>query len=331
LYRGDIQVESEPGKGSTFTVTLPVAIEHFREEEIVKGPLEIEEKAFPDDPVYENEETRKVDLPESSISEDKKDKALILIVEDNEDLRNYISGVLGSTYLIMSAANGRIGLNRAQETIPDLVISDVMMPDMDGMEMCEKLRTDERTDHIPVIMLTARADRLSKFEGLEKGADDYLIKPFDNEELKIRVKNLLEQRRKLRAKFRLEYLETESESRLPSDHLFIKQLFEIFNANISDADFKMAKLSGRLNLSQSQIRRKVMALTGYTPNELFRYHRLKKAAIYFRSGHKNVAQVMYLVGFNNQSYFARCFSKLFGMTPSQFITAQKNQPTSLNA
>ena len=212
-----------------------------------------------------------------------------------------------------------------------LVISDVMTPDMDGIEMCKRLKIDERTDHIPIVILTARADRSSKLEGLQTGADDYLIKPFDSEELEVRVKNLLEQRRKLRDKFRMEFLQGEPELRLPSDHVFLNRLIDIFNQHYSDPDFRIPQLSGRLNLSQSQVRRKTLALCGYTPNEFLRYYRLRKAAIYFRSGHKNVAQVMYLVGFNNQSYFARCFHKLFGMTPSQFITTQRNQPASHHA
>jgi AraC-like DNA-binding protein len=194
---------------------------------------------------------------------------------------------------------------------------------MDGMEMCNRLKTDERTDHIPVIMLTARADRYSKLEGLETGADDYLVKPFDTGELKVRVKNLLEQRRKLREKFRLEFLSDSIDMELPPKDQFIKRLFEIFDQHISDPEYTMNQLSEELILSLSQVQRKVMALTGYTPSKLFRNHRLRKAATYFRSGHDLVAQVMHLVGFNNQSYFTKCFGEVFDMTPSQFIAATK--------
>ena len=143
-----------------------------------------------------------------------------------------------------------------------------MMPEMDGMEMCKRLKTDERTDHIPVIMLTARADRGSKLEGLETGADDYLVKPFDTGELKIRVRNLLEQRRKLREKFRQEFLSDATDLGLQPKDQFIKRLVDIFDQHISDPDFKISQLSGELNLSQSQVQRKVMAITGYTPNRI---------------------------------------------------------------
>ena len=134
------------------------------------------------------------------------DRLVILIVEDNPDLRNYISGNLEKSYRLMVAENGKEGLNSAIENIPDLVISDVMMPEMDGIEMCHKLKTDDLTNHIPIILLTARADRGSKLEGLETGADDYIIKPFDAEELKVRVRNLIRQRKILKDKFRKEFV-----------------------------------------------------------------------------------------------------------------------------
>ena len=216
-----------------------------------------------------------------------------------------------------------MGLDSALENMPNLVICDVMMPVMDGMEMCKSVKTDERTDHIPVILLTARADRDTKLEGLETGADDYLVKPFDPEELKVRVKNLLEQRRRLRGKFRLELLADPTDMELPPKDQFIKRLFDIFDQHISDPEFKINQLPSKLNLSLSQVQRKVMAITGNTPGELLRNHRLKRAAIFFRSGHTHIAQVMYRVGFNNQSYFTKCFGELFDMTPSQFIAAGK--------
>jgi signal transduction histidine kinase/ligand-binding sensor domain-containing protein/DNA-binding NarL/FixJ family response regulator len=325
LYRGDIQVESEPGKGSTFTVSLPVTVEQFSEEEILYTPAELAKEKDTDWRIDRYQESGDTIHTEQLTPDTIMDRYVILIVEDNDDLRDYMSRILGSSYRILTAPNGKIGLNKALESIPDLVISDVMMPDMNGIEMCKHLKSDERTDHIPIVIVTAKAGKKSKIEGLETGADDYLIKPFDNEELKARVKNLLEQRRKLRDKLRLDFLAGEAESNWPPDHVFMKRLFEIFDKHLADPDFKIPQISNKLNLSQSQLRRKVLALSGYTPNELFRYHRLKKAAIYFRSGHTNVAQVMYLVGFNNQSYFAKCYRTMFGMTPSQFIVSQRNQ------
>ncbi|MEN8229342.1 MAG: response regulator, partial [Bacteroidota bacterium] len=323
LYRGSITVDSNPGKGSIFSVNLPVSVEQFREEEVVKPSADVEIRREPVAPVHKDEDDEDTESISSQIPETAKDKPVILIVEDNDDLRNYISRILESSYHIISAENGKMGLEKAHENIPDLVISDVMMPEMDGMEMCRLLKTDERTDHIPVIILTARADRGSKLEGLEIGADDYLVKPFDTEELKVRVKNLLEQRRKLRERFRLDFLSIATDMGLPPKDLFIKRLLDIFNQHISDPEYKMNQLSGELNLSLSQVQKKVMAITGHTPSELFRNHRLKKAATFFSNGHDQVAQVMHLVGFNNQSYFSKCFGELFNMTPSQFIAATK--------
>ncbi len=319
LYRGNISVESEVGMGSTFTVNLPVSPAQFRPDEIVSPSSDEKIKTGPDAPVHIHEDYEDAEPIQSQILNIVKEKPVILVVEDNDDLRKYISRNLEKSYRIIFAENGKIGLDKANENIPDLVVSDVMMPVMDGMAMCEHLKKDERTDHIPVILLTARADRSSKLEGLETGADDYLVKPFDTEELNIRVKNLLEQRRKLRKKFRLDFLSEATAMRIPPKDPFIERLINILDQHISDQDFKTSQLSGELNLSQSQVQRKVMAITGYTPNELFRKHRLKSAAALFRSGHLHVAQVMHRVGFNNQSYFTKSFRELFEMTPSQFI------------
>jgi len=323
LYRGKIIVESKVGKGSTFTVILPVSEALFSKEEIVSPPSDEDIRTEPDITVQDHEDFEDTEYMDGQIPDIPINKPIILIVEDNDDLRKYIARNLEKNYYIVLAENGMSGLEKAHENIPDLIISDVMMPIMDGMEMCNRLKTDERTDHIPVIMLTARADRYSKLEGLETGADDYLIKPFDTGELKVRVKNLLEQRRKLREKFRLEFLSDSIDMELPPKDQFIKRLFEIFDQHISDPEYTMNQLSEELILSLSQVQRKVMALTGYTPSKLFRNHRLRKAATYFRSGHDLVAQVMHLVGFNNQSYFTKCFGEVFDMTPSQFIAATK--------
>lgn len=319
LYRGKISVESELGVGSSFTVSLPVSVAQFREEEIVTySPVEDKRKEHVAS-IQEHKDCIDTDSTKSLILDASKDKSLILIVEDNADLRKYICRTLERTYSIITAKNGKLGWEKAQESIPDLVISDVMMPEMDGMEMCKRLKSDEITDHIPVIILTARADRYSKLEGLESGADDYIIKPFDMEELEVRIKNLIVQRCKLRKKFRLDFLLAPPEMGLPPMDQFIARLLEIHDQHIADSDFKMSQLSSELNLSQSQVQRKVMAITGYTPTELFRNHRLKKAAVFFRSGHIHVAQVMHRVGFNTQSYFTKSFAELFEMTPSQFI------------
>ena len=190
------------GEGSTFTVRLPVSKERFREEECHTSLVVADQDIFMEDQLELHLE------PEASgkKQETRKDVPVILIVEDNIDLVNYLSRNLENRYRILTARNGKKGIEVATESIPDLVISDVMMPEMDGMEMCRHLKADERTSHIPVIILTAKAHRDSKLEGLEMGADDYLIKPFDAKELEVRARNLIGQRQKLRDKFQRELI-----------------------------------------------------------------------------------------------------------------------------
>lgn len=198
LYRGEIYVDSEVGKGSTFTVVLPVSREHFREEEFIPVSEKQPETILIDDHEILTKETAESEIRIHTVKEKEKDKPVILIVEDNADLRKYISQNLLSYYQILEAENGKEGMDKSIEHIPDLVISDLMMPEMDGVEMCSRLKKDARTSHIPIVMLTAKADRETKLESLETGADDYIIKPFDAEELQVRIKNLIEQRRNLR-------------------------------------------------------------------------------------------------------------------------------------
>ncbi len=320
LYRGEISVDSQEGKGSTFTVKLPVSKSLFTEEEISTRPDTQDIKPEPVEPVHDPQEHECIDIEGDLVQETADDRQVILIIEDNVDLRNYISRNLEKNYRILTAINGKEGLDKALECIPDLIISDVMMPEMDGIEMSKLLKTDERTNHIPIIMLTAKADRDSKLEGLETGADDYLIKPFDQEELQVRIKNLLEQRKRLREKFRKEFVSDLKIMEASPEDQFLKKVHDILNNHIEEPEYTVEQLAGELHLSRSQVFRKVLAVTSFSPNELLRNLRLKKAAILFHSGHKNVAQVMYQVGFNNPSYFAKCFSELFGMNPSQYIT-----------
>jgi DNA-binding response OmpR family regulator len=249
---------------------------------------------------------------------------LILIIEDNLDLRTYISSRLAKEYQVLSAENGRVGLDLAMEHIPDLVISDLMMPEMDGIDVCRRIRESEKTSHIPMILLTAKADRESKLEGLETGADEYMIKPFDVEELRIRVKNLIEQRKRLREQFKRQFASTPgSQVSLSSNDALLQKILSIIEQHLPDADFTMASMARELNISRSHLFRKVSAVTGYTPNDLLRIMRMKKAAMLFDSGETNVSRVMYEVGYNNPSYFSRCFREVHGINPSRYIKRKR--------
>jgi YesN/AraC family two-component response regulator len=241
-------------------------------------------------------------------------------VEDNVDLRKYIAGNLDPSFRILEAENGDHGIKMAVNTIPDLVISDLMMPGMNGMEMCEYLKSDVRTSHIPVIMLTARADRNSKLEGLKKGADDYIIKPFDSEELQVRVSNLIEQRKSLREHFREEFLtDSPKFDMAPLEEEFIQKTIDLIHQHISEPEYNVDQLVKDMAISRMHFYRKILALTDHSPVELLRNIRLKFAAKLFREGHKNIARVMYQSGFNTPSYFAQCFRKLYGINPSEYI------------
>jgi signal transduction histidine kinase/DNA-binding response OmpR family regulator/ligand-binding sensor domain-containing protein len=326
LYRGEIHVESKVGRGSAFTVKLPVSREQFKEEEITEHAKD--QGKDPQTAIIEPDKTLYTDSRDSEpdirqVPDPDKEVPHILVVEDNADLRNYISVNLGENYQILLAENGKTGLNLSINKIPDLIISDVMMPVMDGMEMCRQIKRDERTNHIPVILLTAKADRDSRMKGLDTGADDYLIKPFDIVELQVRVRNLIEQRRKLREKFMHEFVaKTDKESVYSFQDKLLQKILDTFHKHIPEAEFDIDRMCGELNLSRTQLFNKVRFLTGYTPADLLRTIRLKEAAMLFNSGYKNVTQVMYQVGFNNPSYFARSFRELHKVNPSEYIKSR---------
>jgi signal transduction histidine kinase/ligand-binding sensor domain-containing protein/DNA-binding response OmpR family regulator len=323
LYRGELSVESSVGLGSIFTVRLPVSKEQFNNGEIVitqeKATLESVESYI------EHKEPEEAMMEVNHTLRKSETDPVILIVEDNADLRNYISSTLGSSYQILMAENGQQGLDRAIDSIPDLIISDVMMPVIDGIEMCGQLKQNKRTNHIPVILLTAKADSQSKMEGLTTGADDYIIKPFNVEELLVRVKNLIQQRQKLKEKFMQEFiLEPEDQRHISPQDKLLQEIIDLLNHNLDKPDFSINQMSCELNMSRSQLYRKVSALTGLSPTDLLRNIRLRNAATLFNSGQDNVSQVMYQVGFSNHSYFARCFRELFLVNPSEYINRRKS-------
>lgn len=248
---------------------------------------------------------------------------ILLIVEDNHDLRSYIRDIMKSDYRIKDTPDGESGLQQAVAVIPDLIISDVMMPGMDGFELCKKLKTDERSSHIPVILLTARAGMESKLEGLETGADDYIIKPFDAKELKVRVKNLIEQRRQLRERFRREVvLKPEDITLNSADENFLQRAIDIVNQNIDDPDFKVTHFIRKIGMSRMQLHRKLQALTDQSASEFVRVLRLKRAALLLQQRQDTISEIAYKVGFNKPSYFAECFRKQFGVSPSEYVREQ---------
>lgn len=257
-------------------------------------------------------------------------RATILIAEDSEDLRNYIKKNLADTYEIIETANGQKGLEKAIATIPDLVISDWMMPEMDGITFCHRLKTDERTSHIPVILLTALASDEAKFRGLETGADDYLTKPFDNRELQIRIKNLIESRKLLRDRYSRElHLGPKKVQVRSMDEKFLEKVMQTIETYMGDPDFSMEKFGQEVGLSRMQLHRKLKALTGESPGDFLRTMRLQRAKRLLESKAGNVSEIAYEVGFNNLSYFSKCYREQFGIAPNETILSSvTNLPAS---
>ena len=307
LHGGSISVESHVGKGSIFRFSLPLAASIYRDAVRLESyPVAMQKVSSPK--VLDT-------VPVSNIL----DQPLVLLIDDNADIRQFIKKQLQAQFQIIDAADGQEGLQKAIDTVPDLIISDLMMPKMDGMEFCQKVRDDQRTAHIPVIMLTARADMGSKLEGLEKGADAYLTKPFNAEELRIRVRKMIEQRQKLRDQFAaILKLETTNIQLDSLDEQFIKNAIEIVEAQIDNPDFTVEAFQKVLGMSKTQLHRKLKALTDQSASEFIRTLRIKRAAQYLKKNSQTVSEAAYSVGFNNLSYFAKCFREQFGKTPSQY-------------
>ena len=308
MHHGKIAVKSKLDEGTTFTIEIPLGREHFSDEDIMLT----DEKEF---------EFDSIDLfqIEENILSKNNNKSLVLVVEDNDDVLKFIHDTLKKNYNVICAKNGEAGYKIAMEKIPDLIVSDIMMPIMDGNKMCELIRKDEKTSHIPVILLTAKAEEADKIEGLETGADDYIIKPFDSVELIVRINNLISQRHMLRQKYLREAEIHPTEVAVTSiDKLFIEKAIKIIEKNIDNSDLGIENFAEQLAMSRSQLYRKFCAVLGEKPNEFIRKYRLKRAADLLKQNFGNITQIAYEVGFNDPAYFAKCFKKLYKMNPFEY-------------
>lgn len=324
LHEGKIEVESEEGKGATFIVKIPLGKEHLKPEEISEKDNLYEEQEEKQEyyDETENKSEQKVDIEFLG----KEELPLLLIVEDNSDVRNYIKDNLNIEYRVLEAVDGEDGWNKSIEQLPDLIVSDVMMPKMDGFKLCEKLKTDERTSHIPVILLTAKAAKEDKLAGYETGADEYLMKPFKPDELRARIKNLIEQRKRLHQHFQKVGLFELNQTKItPVDKRFLQQAYSIISQNLSNVSFGVEVFAEKLFVSKSLLHKKFVSLTGEAPVEFIRRARLNRAAKLIENKFGNLSEIALEVGFNNPSYFAECFKKQFGITPSQY---HRNNKTS---
>lgn len=304
MLNGKIQVTSVPNEGSEFVLTLPVTQNASIEKDIrVKGTFtRIEKQLVP------QLKTTSIDwgLPR------------LLIIEDNKELTEYLKGLLGNEYQMLTAEDGNSGIELATEHIPDIILSDVMMPGKDGFQVCGELKSDFRTNHIPIVLLTARADAESRITGLECGADAYLTKPFDKKELMACLHNVFVQREKLRLKYQAKLYE-----KIPEEHgseqsiKFLNKILTVLEKNYRNENFRIEELYQHLGISRVQLHRKLIALTGQSTSNFIRSFRLHKARNLLLESDKNISEIAYETGFTDPNYFTRVFMQENGITPTE--------------
>ena len=325
LHQGTITVTSSETKGSVFEVRLPIDRSCFPPDTL-GDDRPVDPLSPPDRPLSANRTLHPLPpdaTPEAAAS----GLPLLLIVEDDQELRRYLCDNLKSSYRIFEASDGDIGCSIARDIIPDIVITDVAMPVMDGIQVCRILKNDERTSHIPVLMLTANAGHDTKISGLETGADDYLTKPFDWEELEIRIQNLVEGRNRLRERFARTTLLMPSGVAVTSmDESFLKKVVDSIERSMGDETFSVEDLAREIAMSYSQLHRKLTALLNQSPNQVIRSMRLHRAKELIERDAGTISEIAYTVGFGSPAYFARCFHEQFGIAPSQ--ARQKGKPPS---
>ncbi len=346
LHHGKINVHSSEGnpRGTEFVIRLPLGdklLEPGEKKENTAGALGhkcankglylMDRDNLHHEPLPHTGEEKNTgqEDPETTGEPGEPDKEVILVVEDETDVRRLIRKTLEPYYTVVEAQDGRDGVEKAREQIPDLVISDIKMPRKDGYQLCRELKKDVKTSHIPVILLTAKVEAENVIEGLETGADDYVTKPFHSKILCARIKNLIELRRQLQQKMQRKLRLQPSEIPVSSlDEDFLKEVQAVIDANLSDPDFNVESFSKKLFMNRVTLYRKIRALTGETPTEFIRSFRLKRAVQLLKANAGNVTEVALNVGFSSSSYFARCFKKKFHHAPSDYPAAEILKPGS---
>ena len=312
LHHGEVSATSIEGKGSTFTIHIPVR----QKGEVTNQPTEkIEQLVEPSSAQEVPNQARHID---ELIQPYQTDKPEVLIIDDNIDIRTYLRSVLSEKYNVSEAADGKAGLELARKIVPDIVLSDIMMPVMDGLAFCQQLKTDKAISHIPVILLTARSLDEQRAEGYEHGADAYLSKPFSLRLLLSRIDNLIESRKKLNQTWS-KGVEDDEIGNISNeiDKSFLKQLRKIIQENLANSDLSVEQIGDEIGLSRVQLYRKVKALTGYSPVEIVRKARLTRARHLLQTTERTVSEVAYAVGFSTPSYFSKCYKDEFGENPKK--------------
>jgi len=335
LHRGEINVESSTKSevqlkraySTRFIVHLPIEKTLYHKIEIIKST---EKAQSINEAVFIEKNMNLILTSEYELElPGKRTVPHVLIVEDNDDLRHFMQDILKEHYKIIEAKNGDEGYKKALSLLPDIIISDIMMPEMYGSEMCDKIKNDIRTSHIPVILLTALAANEHKIEAFQKGADDYITKPFSSELLFVRIKNILLTRAKLKRKFKNEEaLHPDEENVVSMDTVFLKKLKTILEANYNDIQFNVEDLSRENGLSSRHLLHKLKSLVDMTPVEYIKVFRLQKAAQLLSGNKASISEIAYDTGFNDVSYFGKCFFRHYGMTPTEYM--KKNKVEQIN-
>ena len=326
LHKGNISVISKEGQGTEFIITLPLGDINLEKEKLI----ELNPDEFSFDKIAADFETSLHTDDPYTVSENRNpvsgtrhpafvEKEIVLIVEDNQDVRSYMREQTENDYIVIEASNGEEGIVKAKQHIPDIIITDVMMPKMDGYKFSLEIRKDEKTSHIPIIMLTAKAGLNDKIEGLETGVDAYLTKPFNAKELRVRIKNLIIRRKELRKKFsRATIIKPSEVSLVSADQEFLQKAIKVIESHFEDEQFSVEKLAEKVNMSVSQLNRKLKALIDQPAGQLIRSLRLQRAADLLKQNAGSIAEICYRVGFSDQAYFSRTFKKQFGYSPSEY-------------
>lgn len=315
LHRGTVQVESGKGKGTCFRVILPM-----KQEGEVKGLTEKNEalEILQEGAVLDAGQETLHQWTENTGVEESADKEMVLVIDDNQDVRDYVKMLLQDKYVVVEAVNGLEGVKQAMKYVPDVVVCDVMMPVMDGIACCKRLKSELQTSHIPVLMLTAYAMDEQRIQGYDSGADAYLTKPFNAKLLMTRIRNLIDNRKRLKS-LAEDVTGGGKQSLGEVDKGFVEKLKTLIDEKMGDSELSVEDLGAELGLGRVQLYRKTKSLTGYAPNELLRIARLRKAASLLASSEKTVAEITYEVGFSSPSYFTRCYKDYFGESPSEFL------------
>jgi signal transduction histidine kinase/ligand-binding sensor domain-containing protein/DNA-binding response OmpR family regulator len=322
IHKGEINIESEFHKGTTCTVAIPISKTAYSNNSIIElQPQKYDFKytKIGVDVIKENQLIPKKTM--KSAKEHSKETPLLLIVEDNRELQDYLVTFFSYDYRILTANNGKEGLEQAIKNIPSIIISDLMMPEMNGIEMCKKLKTDINTSHIPILILTAKAGLENEKEGLETGADEFILKPFNIEVLKLRLDNILRTKEQWIQKFRTNS-SSKSWKELSNklDQKFIEKSINIIKKNLDNTEFSVEKFALEIGMSRSALFLKLKSITRQSTSEFIRTIRLNKAAKLIESGKYSITEVIYMVGFSDPKYFRTCFKKHFDCTPSSYFS-----------